>query len=167
MTKTEEDLKAAFAGESQANRKYLAFAAQAEKDGFKQVAKLFRAAAEAETVHALNHLNVLGGVKSTAENLKAAMEGEKYEYTQMYPGFLKDAIADKNAGAQKTFGGANKVEEVHYGLYDTAAKAVATKKDLDAKPIYVCPICGDTFVGEAPAKCPVCGCEKAKFKKIE
>lgn len=167
MTKTDEDLKAAFAGESQANRKYLAFAAQAEKDGFKQIAKLFRAAAEAETVHALNHLKTMGGIKSTAENLKAAIEGELYEFSKMYPEFIEDAKKDGNKAAGITFGGANAVEKVHHELYTNALKAAENKKDLPAKPIYVCQICGMTVEGEAPDNCPVCKAKKEMFKKID
>lgn len=167
MTKSEDDLKAAFAGESQANRKYLFFAAKADEEGFPQVAKLFRAAAEAETIHARNHFNVLGGVKSTAENLEAAMEGEKYEFTEMYPGFLSDAQDEENEGAQRTFGGAMKVEETHHGLYSQAAEAIANGQDLEDKQMWVCPICGQTFYGDAPDECPVCGCSSSKFKEIQ
>ncbi len=167
MTKTEDDLKAAFAGESQANRKYLAFAQQAEKDKFPQVAKLFKAAAEAETVHALNHLKVLGGIKSTPDNLKAAIEGESYEFTKMYPGFIKDSEADSNKGAKRTFDLANQVEKVHHKLYEAALKAVESGKDLPKKDMYVCPICGYTHEGSPPDKCPVCGAAGKTFKKIE
>lgn len=167
MGKTIDDLKAAFAGESQANRKYLAFAEQAEKDGFKQVAKLFRAAAEAETVHALREFKTMGGVKSTAENLKEAMAGEKYEYTEMYPGFIKDAQAEKNKSAEVTFQAANSVEQTHHKLYEAASKAVEAKKDLEKQEIYVCPVCGETIVGNVPDKCPVCKADGSKFKKIE
>ena len=167
MTKTDDDLKAAFAGESQANRKYLAFAAQAEKDGFPQIAKLFRAAAEAETVHALTHLRNMGGIKSTPENLRAAIEGEVYEYTKMYPGFIADAGAEKQKAAEIGFKGANAVEEVHAGLYKKALEAVEKKKDLPKKDIYVCQVCGMTVEGEAPDECPVCKAKKDKFKKVD
>ncbi len=167
MTKTEDDLKAAFAGESQANRKYLAFAQQAEKDKFPQVAKLFKAAAEAETVHALNHFKVLGGIKSTPDNLKAAIEGESYEFTKMYPGFIKDSEKDSNKDAKRTFDLANKVEQVHHKLYEAALKSVESGKDLPKKDMYVCPICGYTHEGSPPDKCPVCGAAGKTFKKIE
>jgi rubrerythrin len=167
MTKSEDDLKAAFAGESQANRKYLFFAAKAEEEGFPQVAKLFKAAAEAETIHARNHFKVLGGINSTAENLEAAQGGERYEYTEMYPAFITDAQDEENEGAQKSFNLANKVEEVHFGLYSEAAQAVSDGHDLDEKSIWVCPICGNTFSGDAPDECPVCGCVSSKFKEIQ
>lgn len=166
MTKTEENLKAAFAGESQANRTYLAFAKAADKEGLPQIAKLFRAAAEAETIHAHNHLNVLGKVKSTEENLEAAVSGETYEFQNMYPQMIEDAKAEDNKNAIRTFDYANKVEQVHADLYKQALEAAKTKKDMPSAEVYVCPICGDTFVGEAPDKCPVCGMPKARFTKI-
>jgi len=166
MTKTDENLKAAFAGESQANRMYLAFAKAAEQEGFPQIAKLFKAAAEAETVHAHNHLRVMGKVKSTAENLEAAVSGETYEFKTMYPQFIEDAKAEGNKKALQSFDYANKVEQVHAGLYQKAIDAAKTKKDLPSADIYVCPVCGDTFEGTAPDKCPICGTPKAKFTKI-
>lgn len=167
MTKSEENLKAAFAGESQANRKYLAFAQQADKDGFPQVAKLFRAAAEAETIHAHNHLRVLGGIKSTVENLKGAVEGEHYEFTKMYPEFLEHAKAEGDKDAERTFNWANEVEKVHHKLYEAALKTVEAGNDLESKEIHVCPFCGYTHEGDLPDKCPVCGAPKDKFKKID
>ncbi len=167
MTKSEEDLRAAFAGESQANRKYLAYAEKAEKEGLSQIGKLFRAAAAAETVHAHNHLRAMGGIKSTVENLKDAIEGEHYEFTKMYPDFLKDAGQDGNKKAEQTFNYANQVEEIHHGLYEQALKAVQSGKDLVKKDIYVCPVCGNTFIGELPDICPICKAPKAKFNKIE
>jgi rubrerythrin len=167
MGKSEDDLRAAFAGESQANRKYLAFAAQAEKDGFKQIAKLFRAAADAETVHALSHLKTLGGIKTTVENIKAAVEGELYEFTKMYPGFIEDAKKESNKGAERTFTFANAVEKIHHDLYNAALKVAESKKDLPAKTIYVCQVCGMTVEGDAPDNCPVCKAKKEMFKKIE
>ena len=167
MTKTEEGLKAAFAGESQANRKYLAFAEKADKEGFPQVAKVFRAAAAAETVHAHNHLRVLGGIKSTKENVQAAIEGEHYEFTKMYPEFLEDAKSEGNKDAERTFNYANEVEKVHHELYKAALEAVESGKDLEKKDIYICPVCGYTHEGDPPDKCPVCGAVKKVFKKIE
>ena len=164
---TNENLQAAFAGESQANRKYLAFAKKAEADGKPQVAKLFRAAAEAETVHAHSHLRVMGGVKSTADNLKAAVDGEGYEFKTMYPQFVKEADAEENQAAGISFKNAMAVEQIHYGLYTNAASAVATGKDLPAAPIYVCGICGNTVTGNAPDKCPVCGGPKARFAEVK
>ena len=163
---TTENLKAAFAGESQANRKYLAFAKKAEADGFPQIAKLFRATAEAETVHAHNHLRAMGGIKSTAENLQEAVAGENYEFTQMYPGFVAEAEKDGNKAALISFKGAMAVEYTHYGLYTQALASLQAGKDLAGAPIHVCPICGHTVIGEAPDKCPVCGAPKARFLLI-
>ncbi len=167
MTKSENGLKEAFAGESQANRKYLAFSEQAEKDGFPQVAKLFRAAAAAETVHAHNHLRVLGGIKSTIDNLKAAVEGEHHEFNKMYPEFIKAAKEEGNKGAERTFNFANEVEKIHHKLYEVALKSVKGGKDLEANDIFICPVCGYTHEGTPPDKCPVCGAPKEKFKKID
>lgn len=167
MTKSEENLLAAFAGESQANRKYLAFAEKAEKEGFSQVAKLFRAAATAETVHAHNHLRELGGIKSTKENLKEAIEGEHYEFTSMYPEFIENAKSENNKGAERTFNYANEVEKIHHKLYESALEAVESGKDLEKTEIYICPVCGYTHEGEPPDKCPVCGALKKVFKKID
>lgn len=167
MTKTEEGLKTAFAGESQANRKYLAFAKQAEKDGLPGIAHLFRAAAAAETVHAHNHLRVLGGIKSTKENLKEAIEGEFHEFTSMYPEFIEYAKNESNNAAERTFNYANEVEKIHHELYKKALEAAETGKDLKDNNIYVCSVCGYTHEGEAPDKCPVCGAVKKAFNKVE
>ena len=167
MTKSEENLLAAFAGESQANRKYLAFAEKAEREGFSQVAKLFRAAATAETVHAHNHLRELGGIKSTKENIKEAIEGEYYEFTSMYPEFIENAKSENNKGAERTFNYANEVEKIHHKLYESALEAVESGKDLEKNDIYICPVCGYTHEGEPPDKCPVCGALKKVFKKID
>ena len=157
MSNTSENLEAAFAGESQANRRYRFFAEEAEKAGHKQVARLFRAAAEAETVHARNHLGVLGEIKSTRENLEAAVGGEHHEFTSMYPGFIKQAKAENNQAAQTTFDWANQVEEIHHGLYQEALKALEAGQSLKDEPYFVCQGCGNTVGGEAPDKCPVCG----------
>lgn len=164
---TADNLQDAFAGESQANRKYLAFAKKADKDGYPQVAKLFRAAAAAETVHAHAHLRALKGVKSTAENVQAAIEGEGAEFQEMYPKFLAEAEAEGDQAATTSFRFALAVEEVHHGLYSDAAKALGAGGDLPAAPITVCPICGNTFVGEAPDKCPVCATAKEKYLVID
>ena len=166
MSKTEENLKAAFAGESQANRKYLAFSDKAEKEGLPQIAKIFRAAAAAETVHAHNHLRVLDGIKSTKENIKAAVEGEHYEFTKMYPEFLEDAKNEGNKDAERSFNLANEVEKVHHKLYEAALEAVENGKDLEKNDVYLCPVCGYTHEGEPPEVCPVCGAAKKVFKKI-
>ncbi|MHA1272009.1 MAG: rubrerythrin family protein [Promethearchaeota archaeon] len=167
MGNSEENLKAAFAGESQANRKYLAFAKKADEEGFPQIAKLFRAAAAAETVHAHNHLRALGGIKSTKENLMEAIQGEHYEFTSMYPEFIKAAKDEGNSSAERTFTWANEVEKIHHKLYQKAKEAIDAGKDLEKIDIYICPFCGYTHEGEPPDKCPVCGASKEKFQKIE
>jgi len=167
MTKTQENIMAAFAGESQANRKYLAFAEKADKEGYNQIAKLFRAAAAAETVHAHNHLNVAKGVKSTESNLKEAVEGETYEFQKMYPEFIKQAETDHDSDAKRSFMFANAVEQIHEGLYSKALKSVKQEKDLDKTEIHVCQVCGNTVEGDAPDACPVCGAPKKMFKRID
>lgn len=167
MGKTEENIKAAFAGESQANRKYLAFAKKADQEGFPQIARLFRAVAEAETIHAHSHLRTLKGIKSTVENIKAAISGEHYEFTKMYPEFLEVAREEGNKAAERTFNYANEVEKIHHKLYENALEAVESGQDLEKKDIYICPVCGYTHEGKPPEKCPVCGALKKVFKKID
>ncbi len=162
MSTTENNLKEAFAGESQANRKYLAFARKAEQEGFSNVARLFRAAAEAETIHAFGHLNAMSGVSSTADNLRAAVAGETYEYTEMYPPMLRQTEAD-NHKAKRMFGYALQAEAVHAKLYQTALEAVAQGKDLAETNFYLCPVCGDIEIGERPEECPICGARGDKF----
>jgi rubrerythrin len=164
---TADNLKEAFAGESQANRKYLAFAVKAEADGYPQIAKLFRAAAEAETVHAHAHFRVMKGVGSTVENLQAAIAGEGYEYQKMYPDFLKAAEAEKNQPAIVTFKNALAVEATHCKLYSDALARLKAGKDLPTASIYVCPVCGHTVTGGAPDRCPVCGAPKEKFFEVK
>lgn len=164
MSKTETDLQDAFAGESQANRKYLAFAKKAEEEGHKQVAKLFRAAAAAETIHAHNHLRALGVVKSTRENLMDAIHGESYEFQKMYPRMIVDAQAEGDSKALQSFTYANAVEKVHAALYQKALDSLGRNKDLD---YYVCSVCGYTAEGEAPDECPVCKSRKQAFHKVE
>ena len=165
MTKTDENLKAAFAGESQANRRYLAFARKAEEEGFTQVAKLFKAAAEAETVHALNHLRIIGETKSTLENLGTAVSGETFEFKEMYPGFIDTAKQEGNKQASWSFDGANQVEQIHAKLYSKAIDALKNKKTLEKVDYYVCGVCGNTVEGAPPNKCPICGSPKEKFFK--
>ena len=164
---TAKNLKDAFAGESQANRMYLAFAKKAESDGYPQITKLFRAAAAAETVHAHAHFRVMEGVKDTAANLQAAINGEGYEFKEMYPAFLKEAEAEKNAGAVASFRNALAVEKIHYDLYSKALESFKNKKDLPSQDVFVCDICGNTIYGQAPDKCPVCGAPKARFMKVQ
>ena len=167
MGNTNENLQAAFAGESQANRRYLFFAEKADKTGHKQIARLFRAAAEAETVHARNHLVVLGGIKTDKENLEAAIGGEHYEFTEMYPGFIEQAKAEKNQEAERSFDLANKVEKIHHRLYEEALSSLASGESLGDKPYIVCQVCGNTVKGEAPEKCPICGAPRSQFKRVE
>jgi rubrerythrin len=163
---TQDNLQAAFAGESQANRKYLAFAAKADAEGHHQIARLFRAAAAAETVHAHAHLRVMKGVGDTKQNLQAAIDGEGHEFKEMYPAFIQEAEAEGNKGAVISFRNANAVEKTHYDLYTKALEALNAGKDLPSASIYVCDVCGHTAVGEAPDKCPVCGAPKTKFKEV-
>ncbi len=163
MSKTENNLKEAFAGESQANRKYLAFAKKAEEEGYKQVAKLFRAAAEAETIHAHNHLRELDGIKSTKENLAEAISGETHEFQKMYPQMIDDAEAEGNKSAQRSFAFANEVEKIHAGLYKKALDNLGSNPDID---YYVCQVCGNTVENEPPDECPICGAKKQAFNKI-
>ncbi len=164
MEKTLKNLMEAFAGESQANRKYLAFAKKAEEEGYPGIAKLFKAAADAETVHAMNHLKAAGGIKSTEENLKSAIGGETYEFESMYPPMINDAEAEGQAQAKRSFYYANEVEKVHAELFKKALENIEKKLDAD---YYVCQVCGHTVEGEPPDKCPVCGSPKKMYKKIE
>ena len=164
---TSENLAEAFAGESQANRKYLAFAKKAQDEGLGQVAKLFRAAAEAETIHAHAHLKVMGGVKSTTENLQEAIEGEGHEFKNMYPGFVAEAEKEANKPALFSFKNALAVEEIHHGLYTEALNAVKSGSDLPQTSIYLCPVCGNTVKSEVPEKCPICNTSKDKFFEVK
>ena len=167
MSNTQENLKSAFAGESQANRRYLFFADRADEEGHPVIARLFRAVAEAETVHARNHLKTMGGIKSTRDNLEAATEGEYYEFTRMYPGFIEQAKAEANQDAEISFNWANKVEKIHHGLYQKAREALDEGEPLKDEPYFVCQGCGYTAGGEAPEKCPVCGAPRKMFKRVE
>jgi rubrerythrin len=160
---TKDNLQDAFAGESQANRKYLAFAKKADAEGRPQIAKLFRAAAEAETVHAHSHLRVLGGVKGTAENLQTAIEGEGFEFKEMYPKFIAEAEQEGNKQAITSFQYANAVEEVHHKLYSEALEKFNAGADLPEADIHVCGVCGYTIAGEPPDNCPVCGSVRKVF----
>jgi rubrerythrin len=167
LAKTERNLEEAFAGESQASRRYLFFADKAESEGHPQIARLFRAAVEAETVHARNHLTVMGGINSTAENLKEAIGGEEYEFTEMYPAFIKEAKEEGQTRAETSFNYANAVEKIHHDLYQKALEALEAGKELKEEPYYVCSVCGNTVAGEAPEKCPICGAPMSKFKRVE
>jgi len=164
MATTHENLQTAFAGESQANRKYSAFAEQADKDGFPNVAKLFRAAAQAETFHAKGHLKNMGGIKSTAENLQSAIAGETYEFTEMYPPMLAQAEAEGHK-SKTMFKWAMEAEKVHAALYTKALEAINTGKDLDVE-VYLCPTCGHIEFGKPTEKCPICGAAADKYLLI-
>lgn len=162
---TNDNIKEAFAGESQANRKYLAFSQKANKEGFEKVSRLFQAVAEAETIHALKHLQVMNGVDSTVENLKKAVEGEHHEFTEMYPAFIAEAEKEDNQTAVNAFHLANEAEQVHHGLYEKALQAVEQGKDYPADSFYLCPVCGYVHENEAPDRCPICGAPANVFKQ--
>jgi rubrerythrin len=165
MSATENNLKEAFAGESQANQKYRAFAKQAEHDGFPNIARLFRTTAEAERIHAEGHLGALGGIGATVDNLNAAIGGETYEYTQMYPPMLQQAETE-NHKAKRMFGYAVKAEEVHARLYKLALDAAKKGADLPVAEFYLCPVCGHIEFGKAPDACPICGTKGSKFVQV-
>jgi rubrerythrin len=164
MPTTNENLAVAFAGESQANRKYLAYARQAEKEGLAHIARLFRAAAEAETLHALAHFANMGGVGTTLQNLESAVSGETYEYTEMYPPMVDQAKAEGHK-AKTMLAFANSAEQVHAGLFAQALEALKQGKDISQMEVYLCPVCGDLEFG-IPEKCPICGASGTKFQKI-
>ncbi len=164
MSKTEQNLAEAFAGESQANRKYLAFAKQADQDGYKQVAKLFRAAAEAETVHAHSHLRTMAGVKSTVDNLQEAIAGETHEFKNMYPAMIEAAKAEDEKAAIRSFTFANEVEKIHAALYE---KALSSLEKLEETDYYICSVCGYTVEGAPPDDCPVCQAKAKAFFKVD
>ena len=160
---TEENVKAALAGESQAHIKYLAFAEKAAAEGLANVARAFKANSYAEQVHAVNHLKALGGVGTTADNLAGAVDGESFEIAEMYPAYITVAESQGERTAVTAFSAALAAEKVHAGIYERARKSVAAGKDIAAGAIHVCSVCGFTMEGEAPDKCPVCGAPKAKF----
>ncbi|MBM4171910.1 MAG: rubrerythrin family protein [Ignavibacteria bacterium] len=165
MATTKENLKEAFAGESQANQKYRAFAKKAERDGFPNIAKLFRTTAEAERIHAEGHLSALDAIGSTAENLQSAIDGETYEFTEMYPPMLE--IAEKeNHKAKRMFNYALSAEKVHAEIYKLALEAVSQGKDLNINEIYLCPVCGHIELGKPTEKCPICGALPEKYVQV-
>lgn len=164
MAKTTDNLKTAFAGESQANHKYTAFARKADEEGFHQVARLFRAAAAAETVHAINHFKADNGVGSTAENLKEGIKGENYEVVTMYPPMVEEAEKAEEKKALRSFSWAWEVEKIHEALYQKALETL--DKPAEEFDYYICPICGSTHERSAPDKCPICGAPGSKFVKI-
>ncbi len=164
---TKENLQNAFAGESQANRKYLAFAEQAESEGYRQVAKVFRAAAAAETVHAHAHMRAMGAIKSTKENLAEAIKGESFEFQQMYPGYISEARGEGHKAALVSFQNAMAVEHVHHSLYIEALNVLEGGRDMPEARVFVCPVCGNTVLDETPEKCPVCGAAGIKFEEVQ
>lgn len=165
MSKTIDNLQEAFAGESQANRRYLAYAKKADEEGYPQIARLFRAVAAAETVHAHNHLRILGGINSTADNLKAAIEGENYEVVSMYPAFMADAESENEKRALTSFKWAYEVEKEHEVLFRQTLERLGS--EAGELEIYICPVCGHTHIGLPPEKCPVCGAPQKRFERID
>jgi rubrerythrin len=167
MAKTADNLKAAFAGESQASTRYLAFAHRAQREGHPQVARLFRAAAMAETVHARNHLETMEGVNSTQDNLRAAIAGENIEHVQMYPGFIEQAKKEERPRESRNFEWARQAEVVHESLYKSALDSLEAGEEPHEREYYICKACGFTAEGQAPEKCPVCGMPRNQFLWID
>jgi rubrerythrin len=163
---THKNLKEAFAGESQANRRYLAYAKKADEEGFANIARLFRVIAESETIHAHNHLHALGAVKATAENVREALKGESDEYTGMYPMFMNQAERDADSGALNSFFWASEAERTHADFFEKAVNALKKGKDLELGNLHICKICGYTVEGEPPEKCPTCGKGKEEFVPV-
>ncbi len=164
MATTKENLKEAFAGESQASQKYQAFAKKADRDGFPKVAKLFRTASAAEKIHAEGHLRAMDGIGSTADNLQTAIDGETYEFTKMYPPMIEQAEADGHK-ARRMFKYASSAEAVHAKIYKMALEAVQTGEDF-TEEFYLCPVCGFIELGTPPDNCPICGAKGEKFLQI-
>ncbi len=165
MSKTMDNLQEAFAGESQANQKYRAFAKQAAKEGFPNIARLFATTAEAERIHAEGHLQAKGAVKTTVDNLKAAIEGETYEYTEMYPPMLDEA-EEENHKAKRMFKYAVDAEAVHAKLYQMALEAAMSGEDLTETDFYLCPVCGHIEFGKPEEDCPICGAKASKYVQV-
>lgn len=161
--RTRENLDAAFGGESRAHMNYLLYSSAAASEGFSNVSKLFYAISYAESIHAKNHADVLGNIESTSENLQKAIDGETYETDEMYPEFYETAVQENNLRAQETFREAMEAEAVHAGLYERAKESVDAGRDISLESVYVCPICGNTFVDDAPDVCPVCGTPGSLF----
>ncbi len=161
---TKEHLKVAFAGESQAHIKYLAFSAQAEKAGKPNIARLFRAIAHAEQVHAINHLKELGGIGDIVANLEAAISGENFEVDEMYAAYLEDADLQGEKGAERSMRYAMEAEKIHAEMYADAQKTAQAGEDIDIGEVYICPVCGFTHIGEPPDRCPVCNVKRERFE---
>jgi rubrerythrin len=165
--RTENNLLKAFGGECEANRRYIMYSEKAESDGQAQVARLFRAVAYAEAVHAKNHFNAIDGIGSTKDNLTAAVFGEHEEFTQMYPPFIDDAERERNSRGLRTFQWANTVEKIHHRLFEKALESVREGNAPKETKYYVCQVCGNTVEGEPPDKCPICGASKEQFQFVE
>ncbi len=165
MATTKENLREAFAGESQANQKYLVFAKEAESKGFANIAKLFRTTAQAECIHAAGHFDALGGVGSTAENLEAAIGGETFEHTEMYPPMLNQAELDEHP-AKRMFSFALKAERVHAELYRKALEAVRNGQDIVEAEVWLCPFCGHIELANPPENCPICGAKASRYVQV-
>ncbi|MBS3815081.1 MAG: rubrerythrin family protein [Hadesarchaea archaeon] len=167
MSKTENNIEEAFSGESKARSKYTFFAEKAEEEGKSQIAKLFRAAALAEEIHAGNHFKTMDGLKTTKENLLSAIQGENYEHTEMYPEFVETAQEESKEQAEKWFDYALKVEKKHEEFYREALEAIENDNDLSESDWFVCEVCGNTVRGEAPENCPICGAPREKFQEVD
>ena len=161
---TEQDLNAAFGGESMAHMRYLISAERAEREGKPNIARLFRAISHAEQVHATNHLRNLGMIKSTAENLTTALEGEEFEVEEMYPAYLAVATLQEERGAERSFHYALEAEKIHASMYRSAREKAEAGEDIQLATVYICPVCGHTVEGEAPDRCPICGARKERYK---
>ncbi len=163
---TEDNLKSAFAGESQAHMRYLIFAKRAEAEGFPNIARMFRAISYAEQVHATNHYNALGMIRGSSDNLQVGIDGETYEINDMYPAFYAVAQLQEEKGAMQAFNFALQAEKIHASMYQKAKQTVETRKDIQLGTMHICEVCGHTVEGEAPDRCPVCGASKDKFRKF-
>ncbi|MGB2696753.1 MAG: rubrerythrin family protein [Candidatus Zixiibacteriota bacterium] len=163
---TEENIKSAFSGESQAHMRYLIFAKKAEEEGFANVARLFKSIAFAEQVHATNHLKVLGEINSSAQNLQAAIDGETFEVAEIYPAYKEVAKLQEEKGAVRSTDWALQAEKIHAAMYQKTKQAVEDSKDIELKEVFICELCGYTVEGGVPDRCPICGAPKQKFRKF-
>lgn len=161
---TKDNLKTALSGESQAHIKYLAFSAQAEKEGLPNIARLFHAIAYAERVHAVNHLKELGALGKTVANLQAAIDGETFEVEEMYAAYLQVADAQGEKGAKRSMNYAMEAEKIHAVMFGDAKATAETGEDIEIGEVYICPVCGFTHIGDPPDRCPVCQAKKERFK---
>lgn len=164
MGKTKENLKEAFAGESQAFSRYMAFAEKADQEGYAGAARLFRAAAKAEMFHAISHLKALGSVQGTMDNLQIALEGETHEFKKMYPAMIQDAVAENELEARHSLEYAMSIEMIHAKLFKKALQ----DPHANAETVYyICPVCGNTVADQPPKKCPYCGVDAKDFVEVK